>query len=163
MRGSAIDLSYQCGGSLEQLCAAGKDKKAARTGRHGIRVDSGVYASYTIPPFYDPMIAKLITWGRDREEAIARMRRALDEYVIVGPRNNIPFHKAVMRNQRFLSGDLGTHFIDSETTLVDVMKSIMEQEHGLEEKFSHLGQDKRRIAAIAAVAAVTQMHVAGGS
>ncbi len=69
----------------------------------GIRVDSGVYNRYTIPHFYDPMISKLVAWGRDREEAIIRMRRALYEYIIVGVKTNIPFHKAVMENPRFVS------------------------------------------------------------
>jgi pyruvate carboxylase subunit A len=121
-------------------------------------VDSGVYPSYTIPPFYDPMISKLIVWGRDRNEAITRMRRALYEYMIVGIKNNIPFHKAVMENPRFVKGELGTHFIDSETTLIDDMKRIIEREKTLEEKLSHASEEKRKVAAIAAVAAFTQMH-----
>ena len=78
-------------------------------------MDSGVYSSYTIPPFYDPLIAKLIAWGRDRDEAIGRMQRALYEYVIVGVKTNIPFHQAVMGNERFVQGELGTHFIERET------------------------------------------------
>jgi pyruvate carboxylase subunit A len=127
-------------------------------GGAGIRVDSGVYTSYTIPPFYDPMISKLIAWGRDRNEAITRMRRALYEYIIVGTKNNIPFHRAVMENPRFVKGELGTHFIDTETTLIEDMKRIMEREKPLEEKISHLFGDKRKIAALAAVAVITQMR-----
>jgi pyruvate carboxylase subunit A len=136
----------------------GKLKGYHSPGGTGIRVDSGVYAHYTIPPFYDPMISKLIVWGRDRNEAITRMRRALYEYVIVGIKNNIPFHKAVMENPRFVKGELGTHFIDRETTLLDDMKRMMEREKPLEGKLSHLFEEKKRIAAIAAVAAVTQMQ-----
>jgi pyruvate carboxylase subunit A len=86
------------------------------------------------------------------------MRRALYEYVIIGIKNNIPFHKAVMENPRFVKGELGTHFIDRETTLLEDMKRIMEREKPLEEKLSHLFEEKRRIAAIAAVVAITQMH-----
>ena len=104
------------------------------------------------------MLAKLIAWGRDRDEAITRMRRALYEYVIVGTKNNIPFHKAVMENPRFVKGNLGTHFIENETTLLEDMKRIIEREKPLEERLSHLSEDKRRIAAIAAVAAVTQIY-----
>ena len=136
----------------------GKIKGYHSPGGIGIRVDSGVYASYTIPPFYDPMISKLIVWGRDRNEAIARMRRALYEYMIVGIQSNIPFHKAVMENLRFVKGELGTHFIDRETTLLDDMKRMMKREKPLEGKLSHLFEEKKRIAAIAAVAAVTQMQ-----
>jgi pyruvate carboxylase subunit A len=117
-----------------------------------------VYSSYTIPPFYDPMISKLIVWGRDRNEAITRMQRALYEYIIVGIKNNIPFHKAVMENPRFIKGELGTHFIDRETTLLDAMKRMVEREKPLEEKLSPLFEGKKRIAAIAAVAAITQMR-----
>ena len=73
-------------------------------------MDSGVYSSYTIPPFYDPMIAKLIVWGRDRDEAISRMQRALYEYIIVGVKTNIPFHQAVMENERFVRGGTGDPF-----------------------------------------------------
>ena len=125
-------------------------------------MDSGVYASYTIPPFYDPMIAKLIAWGRDRAEAIARMRRALYEYVIVGVRTNIPFHKAVMENPRFVAGDLGTHFIEHETTLLEDMLRIVEGETPFEERLPGLSQDRRRIAAISAATAVAQANRRGG-
>jgi pyruvate carboxylase subunit A len=102
------------------------------------------------------MIAKLIVWGRDRPEAISRMRRALYEYIITGMKNNIPFHLAVMENPRFVKGDLGTHFIETETTLPDDMAAITEREIPLEKKLQIKGDDKKRIAAIAAVAAVTR-------
>jgi pyruvate carboxylase subunit A len=114
----------------------GKIKSYHSPGGNGIRVDSGVYPSYTIPPFYDPMISKLIAWGRDRNEAIARMRRALYEYIIIGIKNNIPFHKAVMENPRFVKGELGTHFIEKETTLLEDMKRIAEREKPLVDKLS---------------------------
>jgi pyruvate carboxylase subunit A len=86
------------------------------------------------------------------------MRRALYEYIVVGIKNNIPFHKTVMENPRFVKGELGTHFIDKETTLLDDMKAMMERDKPLEDKLSHLFEGKRRIAAIAAVAAITQMR-----
>ena len=85
------------------------------------------------------------------------MRRALYEYVILGPRNNIPFHKAVMENPRFVAGELGTHFIETETTLLDDMKAIVEREKSLAERLSHVSDDKKRMAAIAAIAALPQM------
>ncbi len=136
----------------------GKIKAYHSPGGAGVRVDSGVYTSYTIPPFYDPMISKLIVWGRDRNEAVRRMRRALYEYVLIGIKTNIPFHKAVMKNPRFMKGDLGTHFIDQETALLDDMKRIMEREKPLEAKLSHQFEEKRRIAAISAVAAITHLY-----
>lgn len=81
-------------------------------GGPGVRLDSGVYMNYTIPTFYDSMISKLITWGRTRNDAIARMKRALSEYIILGVKTTIPFHKAILRNQNFIEGNLNTHFID---------------------------------------------------
>ena len=67
-----------------------------------------------IPLFYDPLLAKLICWGQDRDEAIARLRRALDEYVIAGVRTTIPFAQWLMRHPRFLAGDFSTDFIAEE-------------------------------------------------
>ncbi|MBI4284927.1 MAG: acetyl-CoA carboxylase biotin carboxylase subunit [Chloroflexi bacterium] len=135
----------------------GKLRGYRSPGGIGIRVDSGVHTRYTIPPIYDPMISKLIAWGRDRHEAIARMRRALYEYVILGVKTNIPFHKAVMENPQFVAGDLSTHFIDSVPTLVEDMKGIIEREKPLEEKLSQIFDEKKKIAAIAAAAVLSQM------
>jgi pyruvate carboxylase subunit A len=159
MNGSAIECRINAEDPLNDFVPTpGKIKSYHSPGGTGIRVDSGVYTSYTIPPFYDPMISKLIVWGRDRNEAIQRMRRALYEYIIVGIRNNIPFHIAVMENPRFVKGDLGTHFIEKETTLTEDMKRMMEREKPLEEKLSLVIEGKKRIAAMAAVAALAQMH-----
>jgi acetyl-CoA carboxylase biotin carboxylase subunit len=80
----------------------------------GVRVDSHAYQEYTIPPFYDSMIAKLIVHGRDRDEAIARMLRALDEYVIEGIKTTIPFHKRVLANQQFQRGQVTTSFVEKD-------------------------------------------------
>jgi pyruvate carboxylase subunit A len=157
MNGSAIECRINAEDPLDDFVPTpGKIVRYHAPGGTGIRVDSGVYSSYTIPPFYDPMISKLIVWGRQRDEAIARMQRALYEYIIVGPKNNIPFHRAVMENQRFMKGDFGTHFIDQETALLADMKAIMERGKPLEAKLPHPTEDKKRIAAIATAAAVTQ-------
>ncbi len=123
----------------------------------GVRVDSGVHTGYEIPPVYDPMISKLIVWGRTREEAILRMRRALYEYIIVGPKTNIPFHKAVMENPRFVKGELETRFIDLETDLIDDMKKIADRERPLVEKLSQVFDEKKKAAVAGALAVVTQM------
>ncbi len=86
-------------------------------GGHGIRVDSHVYAGYTIPPYYDSMIAKIIAVARTREEAINTMSRALSEYVIEGVKTTIPFHQQLMKNEAFLSGEFNTKFLESFTML----------------------------------------------
>jgi pyruvate carboxylase subunit A len=126
-------------------------------GGPGVRVDSGVYTQYVIPPFYDSMISKLVTWGKDRSEAIERMRRALYEYVIGGVKTNILFHRAVMENPRFIAGEIDTHFIERETTLFDDVTHIAAREMTLAEKMP-AGSDKKKIAAMAAAATVIQMH-----
>jgi len=81
-------------------------------GGHGIRIDTHVYSGYTIPPFYDSMIAKLITTAQSREEAINKMKRALDEFVIEGVLTTIPFHRKLMDDPKFLSGDYTTKFME---------------------------------------------------
>ena len=81
-------------------------------GGHGVRIDTHVYANYTIPPYYDSMIAKLITVAQTREEAISKMERALDEFVIEGIKTTIPFHQALMKNEDFRSGRYTTKFMD---------------------------------------------------
>lgn len=157
--GSAIECRINAEDPVNDFVPTpGKILRYHEPGGTGIRVDSGVYSSYTIPPFYDPIISKLIVWGRDRKETIARMQRALYEYIIIGPRNNIPFHQAVMKNPRFISGDLGTHFIEKETTLLGDMMAILDQDISLEAKLPYGGDDKKKVAAIAVVAALTQSY-----
>lgn len=78
----------------------------------GVRVDSAVYPGYTISPHYDSMIAKLIVWGKDRKEAIERMRRALDEFEIVGVHTTIPFHQKLLAHPKFRDGDFDIKFLD---------------------------------------------------
>ena len=81
-------------------------------GGHGIRVDTHVYANYMIPPFYDSMIAKLITVAQTRDEAILKMSRALDEFVIEGIKTTIPFHQKLMKDKNFQKGKYTTKFMD---------------------------------------------------
>lgn len=80
---------------------------------HGVRVDTHVYAGYSVPPFYDSMIAKLICKAQTREDCIKKMQRALDEFVIEGIKTTIPFHKALMKNEAFKSGDFNTGFMNT--------------------------------------------------
>ena len=84
-------------------------------GGHGVRVDSHIYAGYTIPPYYDSMIAKIIAVAQTREEAINTMERALSEYVIEGIKTTIPFHQQLMRNEDFRKGNFTTKFIEGFT------------------------------------------------
>jgi acetyl-CoA carboxylase biotin carboxylase subunit len=82
-------------------------------GGHGVRLDTHVYSGYTIPPNYDSMIAKLITTAQTRAEAISKMRRALDEFVIEGIKTTIPFHRQLMDDPRYIEGDYTTAFMDT--------------------------------------------------
>ena len=86
-------------------------------GGPGVRLDSHVYAGYTVPPYYDSLLAKLICQGRDRAEAIARMRVALESFVVEGVTTTIPFLARVMHNDRFVRGDVDTKFLEREPEL----------------------------------------------
>ncbi len=86
----------------------------------GVRVDTGVYPGFEITPYYDPMIAKLIVWGETRGQAILRMRRALEEYRIVGVRTNIPFHQTMMDSTRFMGGQYDTRFVEERFAMPEL-------------------------------------------
>ncbi|MGB2896788.1 MAG: acetyl-CoA carboxylase biotin carboxylase subunit [Anaerolineales bacterium] len=106
----------------------------------GVRVDTGVYAGFEISPYYDALISKLICWGETRGEAILRMRRALEEYRILGVKTNIPFHQHIMDSHRFIAGSFDTRFV--------------------EERFSmdELEEEKEHLTRIAAVMATLVTH-----
>jgi len=80
----------------------------------GVRVDSGLYAGLQVPLFYDPLLSKLIVWASDRPQAIARLRRALDEYRVLGVRTTLPFARWLVDHPRFQAGDMSTDFIAEE-------------------------------------------------
>jgi acetyl-CoA carboxylase biotin carboxylase subunit len=84
----------------------------------GVRYDDGTYAGYTVPVFYDPLVAKLIAWGRDRRESINRMARALDELRIDGLTTSVPFHRKVMDHTAFIEGNLHTGFLGDHPELM---------------------------------------------
>ncbi|HEX3604410.1 MAG TPA: acetyl-CoA carboxylase biotin carboxylase subunit [Candidatus Dormibacteraeota bacterium] len=117
----------------------------------GVRVDSSLAVASTVQPYYDPMIAKLIVWGPSREAAIARMRRALREYVIGGITTNIPFHLALLDEPDFAAGRLSTHFIPEHPQLLERTAEWAELKRG----FDRALRDGGRIAAIGAAVAVT--------
>lgn len=91
---------------------AGKIEGYIAPGGFGVRVDSHAYTGYTIPPYYDSMVGKLICWGKDREDARLRMLRALNEYVITGIKTTIPFHREILNNDIFISGKFNTSFLE---------------------------------------------------
>jgi len=85
-------------------------------GGFGVRIDSHIYQSYVVPPHYDSLLAKLIVWGKTRNHAIARGKRALEEFTIEGVKTTIPFHLSVLEDERFISGKFDTSFIDNFLT-----------------------------------------------
>ena len=144
--------------------APGKLRRYRSSGGPGVRVDSGVHTGFTITPFYDSLISKLTVWGRDRNEAIARMKRALYEYIIVGVTTNIPFHKAVMNNEYFRRGELTTHFIEDHNIIAEVEKIVAAEKEKGATLASALGADDKKVAAITvAIGAYMHNAKAGGA
>jgi acetyl-CoA carboxylase biotin carboxylase subunit len=88
-------------------------------GGYGVRIDSAIYSGYSIPPYYDSMVAKLIVHGNTRDEAISKMIRSLEEFVLEGVHSTIPFHLKVLKHSDFISGNFNTKFL--ETT--DIMNN----------------------------------------
>ncbi len=114
-RGWAIECRiYAEDPARDFLPSPGKIQILRTPGGYGIRDDSGVYEGWEVPVHYDPMISKLCTYGRTRDEAIQRMLRALQEYTVEGIITNIPFHRWALTHPRFVSGDLDTGFIPQE-------------------------------------------------
>lgn len=148
-RGWAIECRLNAEDPLNNFTPSpGKLRRYRSSGGPGVRVDSGVHTGYTITPFYDSLISKLTVWGRDRNEAIARMKRALYEYIIVGVTTNIPFHKAVMNNEYFRRGELTTHFIEDNNIIADVEKIVEAEKEKGATLVSALGADDKKVAAI---------------
>ncbi len=113
IKGHAIECRINAEDPLNDFVPCpGKIKLYRSPGGPGVRIDSGVCGGAEIPPYYDSMISKLITYGNSREEAIARMKRALKEYVIIGVKTNMPFHRAVLEEENFLKGNISTHYVE---------------------------------------------------
>ena len=91
-------------------------------GGPGIRVDTAVYSEAVIPPYYDSLVAKLVAFGDDRAEAIARMSRALDQFVVEGIKTSIPLHKKIMEDPDFIAGRFDTHFLERYETVAAAAK-----------------------------------------
>lgn len=115
LRGSAIECRISAEDPENRfLPATGTVQALQEPSGPGVRVESGLYAGMQVPLFYDPLLSKLIVWGRDRYHAIARLRRALDEYTIIGVRTTIPFARWLTEQPRFIEGDMSTDFIAEE-------------------------------------------------
>lgn len=113
LRGHAIECRINAENpERDFMPCPGKIDGYVAPGGFGVRVDSHSYPGYSIPPFYDSMIAKLICWGRNRQEARRRMYRALKEYVITGVETTIPFHQDIIEDDVFISGNFNTGFIE---------------------------------------------------
>lgn len=150
-RGWAIECRLNAEDPLNNFTPSpGKLRRYRSSGGPGVRVDSGVHTGFTITPYYDSLISKLTVWGRDRNEAIARMKRALYEYIIVGVTTNIPFHKAVMNNEYFKRGEFTTHFIEDHNIIKEVEKIIEAEKEKGATLASALGADDKKVAAITA-------------
>ena len=111
-RGHAIECRINAEHAETFAPSPGRVETFHAPGGPGIRVDTHVYEDYFIPPHYDSLIAKLISYGRDREEAVARMERALDFFVVDGVDTSIPLHQKIMRDPRFRAGNISTHFME---------------------------------------------------
>jgi acetyl-CoA carboxylase biotin carboxylase subunit len=114
-RGSALECRISAEDPFDHfLPSVGVITRITEPGGPGVRLDSSLYSGLEITPFYDPLVAKLIVWGKDRDESIERMARALKEFCIEGIKTNIPFHQKVMENPSFVSGNFNTSFIEDE-------------------------------------------------
>jgi pyruvate carboxylase subunit A len=152
IRGHAIECRINAEDPLNNFAAdPGKIVRYRSPGGPGMRVDSGIHMGYTIPPNYDSMISKLCAWGMDRTEAIARMRRAIYEYVIIGVKTTVPLHHAIMHNQHFVDGNTHTHFLQEEHILKTLNRYVREEETRIHTLAASLRQGKEVAAITGAV------------
>ena len=112
LRGHAIEFRINAEDPVTFAPNPGKIRELHLPGGPGVRIDTAVYRDYVVPPHYDSLIAKLIVTGKDRAEAIARGRRALEQFVIEGVKTTIPLHRAILNNEKFVRGDISTRFME---------------------------------------------------
>jgi acetyl-CoA carboxylase biotin carboxylase subunit len=112
LRGHAIEFRINAEDPVTFAPNPGKIREFHAPGGPGVRVDTAAYREYVIPPHYDSLIAKLIVRGKDRMEAIARAKRALEAFIIEGVKTSIPLHRAILDHPRFVSGDISTRFME---------------------------------------------------
>jgi acetyl-CoA carboxylase biotin carboxylase subunit len=112
LKGHAIECRITAEDPVSFLPSPGKIQKWIAPGGKDVRIDTHAYCNYIIPTHYDSMIGKLIVWGEDRDRAIAKMRRALDEFEVGGVRTVIEFHRKMMRNEDFISNNFDTKYLE---------------------------------------------------
>ena len=113
-KGCAMECRITAEDPVKFYPSAGKITKWIAPGGNNVRLDSHAYAGYVVPMFYDSMIGKLIVWGRNRKEAIARMSRALDEFCVEGIKTTIAFHQEMMKNDDFKRGVIHTKYLEQK-------------------------------------------------
>jgi pyruvate carboxylase subunit A len=152
IRGHAIECRINAEDPLNNFAAdPGKIILYRSPGGPGIRVDSGIHMSYTIPPTYDSMIAKLCAWDSTRPEAIMRMRRAISEYIILGVKTTLPLHYAIMNNLQFVEGNTHTHFLQEEHIVKTLERYASDEEARMQTLAGSFSQGKKVAAITAAV------------
>ena len=157
IRGHAIECRINAEDPLNNFAAdPGKILRYRSPGGPGMRVDSGIHMGYTIPASYDSMIAKLCSWGMNRQEAIVRMRRAIYEYVIIGVKTTLPLHHAIMHNKHFIEGDTHTHFLQEEHIQKTLSRYVREEEKRMQTLAASLRHGKEIAAITGAVGAYIQ-------
>ncbi len=112
IRGHAIECRINAEDPKTFMPSPGRVKLWHPPGGPGMRVDSHLYSGYTVPPFYDSLIAKVIAYGEDRDTAIARMRNALVEMVVEGIKTNIPLHQEIFHHSAFRPGGMDIHYLE---------------------------------------------------
>lgn len=150
-RGHAIECRVNAEDPMNNFAAdAGKITRYRSPGGPGIRIDSCIHVGYAIPPLYDSMIAKLCARAMTREETIARMRRALMEYVILGVKTTLPLHYAIMNNPEFIAGNTHTHFLEEPEVRKHLPRYMRESETRMHQLADSLGKGKEKTIAVTA-------------
>jgi pyruvate carboxylase subunit A len=158
-RGWSIECRINAEDPLNEFKpGTGRIRNYRSPGGPGVRVDSGIHMGYTIPPFYDSMVAKLVVWDRTREKAVERMKRALYDYIITGIRTNIPLHMAVISNDAFKRSELSTSFIDDNNILEEMKKMIEYEEYHLMGLSGIFKDDKKTAAIAGAINSYLEIH-----
>jgi acetyl-CoA carboxylase biotin carboxylase subunit len=112
LKGHAIECRITAEDPVSFLPSPGKIQKWIAPGGKDVRIDTHAHCNYIIPTYYDSMIGKLIVWGENRETAIAKMKRALDEFEVAGVKTTIEFHRKMMRNKDFISNNFDTKYLE---------------------------------------------------
>ena len=128
IRGHAIECRINAEDPFTFVPCPGKVTAWHLPGGPGIRIDSHVFAGYTVPPYYDSMIGKLIAYGDDRDTAIARMKIALSEMVVSGIKTNLPLHRELMMDEKFRQGGTSIHYLEERLQEWKAQRTIHKEE-----------------------------------